>query len=158
VKIHKNTYGFYARTVADALQPGVPILLSGPMGVGKSTFARAIIQACIPDVGHVPSPSFPIMIPYSGPMGTIWHVDLYRVADQDLTSLNLYDVMRADYTLIEWPERLNQKQLPAQYCAVSIDFLDAGCWEFDSLWRNIRISWLGPTVCESNHGKNRGSK
>jgi tRNA threonylcarbamoyladenosine biosynthesis protein TsaE len=144
MQIHQSTYNFYARTVADASAPGVPVLLSGPMGVGKSTFAREIVHTLIPGVRHVPSPSFPIMIPYVGPLGTLWHIDLYRLAHpRDIGSLNLYDAIRTDYCLIEWPERLDKNQLPAQYCAISLEFMDADPLEQADLWRNLAIRWVG---------------
>ncbi len=94
--------------LAALLRPGDVIALSGDLGAGKTTLARGLLQALGFD-GEVPSPSFPIVIPYAPPELTIplWHVDLYRIDDpEELYELGL-DEARADSALlIEWPERM----------------------------------------------------
>lgn len=94
--------------LAALLRPGDVIALSGDLGAGKTTLARGLLQA-LGFEGEVPSPSFPIVIPYAPPELTIplWHVDLYRIDDpEELYELGL-DEARADSALlIEWPERM----------------------------------------------------
>lgn len=94
--------------LADVLRAGDVVALGGDLGAGKTTFARGLLQA-LGFAGEVPSPSFPIVIPYAPPELRIplWHVDLYRIDDpEELYELGL-DEARADSALlIEWPERM----------------------------------------------------
>ena len=61
---------------------GWTLLLEGELGAGKSTFARALILAMGHD-GPVPSPTYTLVEPYQLSGRTIYHVDLYRIADED---------------------------------------------------------------------------
>ncbi len=94
--------------LAAVLRPGDVVALSGDLGAGKTTFARGLLHA-LGFEGEVPSPSFPIVIPYAPPeLGLpLWHVDLYRIDDpEEIEELGL-DEARADSALlIEWPERM----------------------------------------------------
>ncbi len=83
---------------------GWTLLLQGELGSGKSTFARALIKAA----GHrgaVPSPTYTLVEPYSLPSGTIYHVDLYRIAvEEELTYLG-WEELEQGFRIVEWPER-----------------------------------------------------
>ena len=139
--VHLDDLASIASSVVKNLHPGIPILFFGPIGAGKSTLVRAILKQIMPDLGHVPSPSFPIMIPYESPIGCLWHIDLYRITSaQELIPLGLLDVMRTDLCFIEWPQRLGA-MMPTQYHTVTIDFIDDSSYrETPDLWRNIEIS------------------
>ena len=81
-----------ARMLAATLRPGQTILLDGPVGAGKTHFARAFIRARQGDAAEdVPSPTFTLVQTYDDPMGTeIWHADLYRLSDpSELAELGL---------------------------------------------------------------------
>jgi tRNA threonylcarbamoyladenosine biosynthesis protein TsaE len=58
---------------------GWTVLLTGELGAGKSTFARAFIKFA-GHIGPVPSPTYTLIEPYDLPAGTIYHIDLYRVS------------------------------------------------------------------------------
>ncbi|MEK9968054.1 MAG: tRNA (adenosine(37)-N6)-threonylcarbamoyltransferase complex ATPase subunit type 1 TsaE [Ferrovibrio sp.] len=99
--------------LADRLKPGDAILLDGPLGVGKTSFARAMIRHLSGDAGtEVPSPSFNLVLTYDtaspGLAGaTLWHFDLYRVSDpRELDELGLDEALHEGVALIEWPDRL----------------------------------------------------
>lgn len=94
--------------IADRLRPGDVIGLSGDLGAGKTTLARAILAA-LGLLGEAPSPTFAIIQPYDAPdvRVPVAHVDLYRLDDpQDCRELGLEDYADAGALLIEWPERL----------------------------------------------------
>jgi tRNA threonylcarbamoyl adenosine modification protein YjeE len=96
-----------ARVMAALLKPGDVIALEGPVGAGKTHFARAFIRARQGDLAEdVPSPTFTLVQTYDDPMGTeIWHADLYRLTHPDeLIELGLDDAMRDAVVLIEWPD------------------------------------------------------
>lgn len=98
-----------ARMLAADLAPGRTVLLDGPVGAGKTHFARAFIRARQGDLAEdVPSPTFTLVQTYEDPMGTeIWHADLYRLTDaSELSELGLDEAMTDAICLIEWPDRL----------------------------------------------------
>lgn len=99
-----------ARRLAPHLGRGDTILLQGPVGAGKSHFARALIQtlqAAHGPVEEVPSPSFTLVQTYAAGPLEIWHCDLYRLASADeLIELGLDEAFGTALCLIEWPERL----------------------------------------------------
>ena len=98
-----------AAALAAVLRPGDTIALSGDLGAGKSTFARALIRA-LGWGGEVPSPTFTLVQGYELPdvRVPVWHVDLYRLAGpDDADALGLFETDAA--LVIEWPERLGNR-------------------------------------------------
>jgi tRNA threonylcarbamoyladenosine biosynthesis protein TsaE len=91
-------------TLAKLARPGDVITLSGPLGVGKTAFARGFI-AGLGYLLEVPSPSFAIVQPYEELHPPVWHVDLYRIEDlSEIDELGLDSATDA-VLLVEWPER-----------------------------------------------------
>lgn len=85
---------------------GWMILLQGELGAGKSTLARSLLRA-LGHEGNVPSPTYTLVEPYCLGEKTVYHVDLYRIADaKELEFLGWSD-LRDGLLLIEWPERVN---------------------------------------------------
>jgi len=100
--------------LARMLRPGDVVALDGDLGVGKTTFARGLIEA-LGFTGEVPSPSFPIVIPYTPPelRLPLWHVDLYRIDDPDeIAELGLDEARLDSALLIEWPARMGRRLWP----------------------------------------------
>jgi tRNA threonylcarbamoyladenosine biosynthesis protein TsaE len=104
-----------ARAMGPSLRPGHVLLLSGEIGAGKTTFARALIRALLSDPGaEVPSPSFTLVQEYDTPAGPLWHVDLYRLSDPaEALELGLAPAIDRAICLVEWPERMGDGFWPA---------------------------------------------
>ena len=82
------------------------IVVEGPIGAGKTHFARALIRARLGRAEDVPSPTFTLVQTY-GAAPEIWHADLYRLSHPDeAIELGLEDAFDEAICLIEWPERL----------------------------------------------------
>lgn len=116
----------FARVLGAVLAPGDVLLLDGPVGAGKTHFARALIQSRQgPAPEDVPSPTFTLVQTYGDATGAeIWHADLYRLTDPaELAELGLDDAMAEAITLIEWPDRLGAA--PAGALHVRFDVVDA---------------------------------
>ncbi len=92
--------------VAALIAPGDLITLSGDLGAGKTTFARALIRYLASDESiEVPSPTFTLTQTYELPGIALVHADLYRLSGPaELTELNLDGAPDA-VTLLEWPDR-----------------------------------------------------
>ena len=96
-----------ACNIARILVPGDVVLLEGPIGAGKTHFARSLIQSLMDVPEDVPSPTFTLVQTYDVPTGELWHADLYRLSHVDeVEELGLIAAFDDAICLIEWPEKL----------------------------------------------------
>jgi len=104
----KETGDFAARLAAE-IKPGTILLLSGPLGAGKSIFARAMIRSLKQDPTlDVPSPTFTLVQTYDTAKGPVWHFDLYRLeSPEEIYEIGWDEALSSGgILLVEWPERL----------------------------------------------------
>ena len=130
-----------ARSFASGLPAdlaGWTVLLSGDLGAGKSTFARAMIHA-LGHSGAVPSPTYTLVEPYTLDAGIVYHVDLYRVSDPgELTFLG-WEELDDGLRLVEWPDRAPDLEDGADV-RVNLNYADDG--------RRAELLGLSPRGCE----------
>jgi tRNA threonylcarbamoyladenosine biosynthesis protein TsaE len=129
-------------TIAQVLKAGEAVCLSGPLGAGKSTLARALIRALTTPDEDVPSPTFTLVQFYEGPRLTVAHFDLYRLSSRDEAyEIGLDEALDEGAAVIEWPERL-EGGLPVDRLDIEIGLLEAG--------RAVRLSphgaWKGRRI------------
>ena len=127
-----------ARELAGKVKPGDRFFLSGPLGAGKSTFARAFIRS-LGVKGAIPSPTFIMDSVYTiEEMGLeVHHMDLYRLegSREEMLMLGFEDILESDsVVLVEWPERM--EDLKERYgCTILISDGDSP----DR--RRVQIEW-----------------
>ena len=98
------------------LTPGDVVFLYGEIGVGKTTFARLLINNYEKEKklkeSEVLSPTFNIVFEYDVKEFTIKHYDLYRLkSDSDIKNIGLFEDLKKNITLIEWPKLIKKKPL-----------------------------------------------
>jgi tRNA threonylcarbamoyladenosine biosynthesis protein TsaE len=99
--------GALARGLPDLATHSLLLALSGELGSGKTTLARALLRA-LGVRGTVRSPTFTLVEPYETARGTVHHLDLYRLAagPSGLEGLGYRDLRgQPGLVLVEWPER-----------------------------------------------------
>jgi N-acetylmuramate 1-kinase len=133
--LHQLVFDFAA-----ALEPGDVVGLSGDLGAGKTTFARALIRHLADDVTlEVPSPTFTLMQTYELQRFPLVHADFYRVSDaSELEQLGFDDLPPSAVILVEWPEHA-PNALPADRWDVAFA-LDAKAGPDH---RDVRVTGLG---------------
>lgn len=96
-----------AELIALKLTRGDTIALSGDLGSGKTTFARALVRAVLADpAAEVPSPTFSLVQAYDAPRLALAHLDLYRITSADETAeLGADEALAQGAIIVEWPER-----------------------------------------------------
>jgi len=101
-----GTYRLMA-DIAAVIEPGDVITLSGDLGAGKTTFARALIRFFAGDESiEVPSPTFTLTQTYVLPRFRLVHADLYRLSGPaELAEIGLEDAEEGTLLVIEWPDR-----------------------------------------------------
>lgn len=95
-----------AQDIAACLAPSDVVTLSGGLGAGKTTLARAVLRSLADDLLlEVPSPTFTLVQTYPGRV-PVSHFDLFRLATpQELEEIGFDEALSDGAALIEWPER-----------------------------------------------------
>lgn len=137
-----------AEELVRALRPGDWVLLEGPMGVGKSTFARMILAALKISKFAEGSPTFSIAHEYQSTKGEVIHLDCYRLKDEtelEDAGVPSYFWERKAIVLSEWisqfkgfeAELLKKRNTTQQVWQILLSFDPS-----DESRRNIEIKQL----------------
>lgn len=106
------------------LEGGEILLLSGPLGAGKTIFVKGMCAALGIDEEDVTSPSFTLVNPYAGRL-QLYHIDLYRLDEgaSAAHAVDLDDLLSDEQgvIVIEWAERMGSYPLPGNVWRISID-------------------------------------
>jgi tRNA threonylcarbamoyl adenosine modification protein YjeE len=103
-----------AHEISDLVRADDIVTLSGDLGAGKTTFARALIRKLVGDPAlEVPSPTFTLMQVYPTPAFQIVHADLYRIEKpEELAEIGWEEAAEGALVLVEWPERAGDQLAP----------------------------------------------
>jgi hypothetical protein len=112
-----------AAWAAGFARPGDFLALSGDLGAGKTTFARAFLRALLDDPElEAPSPTFTLMQVYEGPEFPVVHADFYRLRSaEELAQLGWDEIVDGAVTLVEWPSHAAEA-LPSERLEIEFVF------------------------------------
>ena len=105
-----------AERLSKLINLGDFILLTGNLGVGKTTFTKYIINSLQrinrQAISEVPSPTFNIINEYQIKKILIKHYDLYRIKNEkELNNLGIQENLKKQITLVEWPEMVKKLKI-----------------------------------------------
>ena len=104
----------FGKSIADALVPGLTLLMNGTLGAGKTTLVSAICRAL--GWRRTCSPTFALVNEYAKARIPIAHADLYRIENADGRDFGFDDYLDDGWVLIiEWPDRLNRRDFPENW-------------------------------------------
>jgi len=132
----------FAVALAQEVLQGDLLALTGDLGTGKTTFARAFIRAvCGSEDIEVPSPTFTLVQTYTAENGTeIFHSDLYRlIGPDDIEDLGLEDERETSILLVEWPDRM-----PADWWTDALEIKFSHRPESDGAGRIVQVAAENP--------------
>ena len=113
----------YGHQLGARLEGGEILLLSGPLGAGKTIFVKGICAALGIDEEEVTSPSFTLVNPYAGRL-QLYHIDLYRLDEgaSAAHAVDLDELLSDEHAVIviEWAERMGPYPLPPNVWRISI--------------------------------------
>ena len=139
---------YLALKLSKKLKLGDILMLKGDLGVGKTTFARFIVDNLyllnnLKNSSIIGSPTYPILLTYDLKTFEIYHYDLYRIKNiNELEELDFFENIENSLTLIEWPEILIHLPLKKNYYIINFDlysetkrivnikYLDKSIWTF----------------------------
>ncbi len=111
------------RRIGEQLSGGEILLLSGPLGAGKTVMVKGIAHALDIDEENVTSPSFTLVNPHHGTL-LLYHIDLYRLDEgaSAAHAVDLDEILTDEkaVVIIEWAERMGQYPLPGNVWRISI--------------------------------------
>ncbi|GIP35152.1 tRNA (adenosine(37)-N6)-threonylcarbamoyltransferase complex ATPase subunit type 1 TsaE [Paenibacillus sp. J2TS4] len=109
-----------AEALVPLMAPGTVLALDGDLGAGKTTFSQALAKALgVTDV--VNSPTFTIIKEYEGKTLPFYHMDVYRISEEEADELGLDEYFYGGgVTVVEWASRIDSL-LPAERLTIYIE-------------------------------------
>ena len=133
----------FGARIAGAMRPGDVIALSGPLGAGKTTLARAILRSA-GHAGEVPSPSYTLLEMYDALRPPVAHADFYRLEDPaEVEELRLEDYREGAVLIAEWPERAGGFAHEPACLRIAVDFAQANAEGGRKAIVEAGADWLG---------------
>ena len=120
----------FSKKLANKTKIGDIFLLSGDLGVGKTTFAKALINSLfdiqnITKPENIKSPSFPIMINYPLRNCEIYHYDFFRLTKKnELEEIGIFEDLEKNISIIEWPNILLNNFRLGNYYLLELQIID----------------------------------
>jgi tRNA threonylcarbamoyladenosine biosynthesis protein TsaE len=112
------------RRIGSSLKGGELILLTGPLGAGKTIAVKGIMSALGLDPNEVTSPSFTLVNLYNAGLD-VYHIDLWRLdgSTNAAVAVGLDDILANDkaVVIIEWAEKLGDASFDAEVIRISIE-------------------------------------
>lgn len=114
----------WGRELGEAASPPLIISLTGDLGAGKTTLAKAICKGYGVEE-PVTSPTYALVHRYDAEKSPVFHVDLYRLDNEaQLTNIGWDDLLlERALTIIEWPERAGDR-MPADHLHIDLRYID----------------------------------
>jgi tRNA threonylcarbamoyladenosine biosynthesis protein TsaE len=118
----EDTFLLGAR-IGEVVKGGEMILLSGPLGAGKTLLAKGILSSLEFDEAEVTSPSFTLVNRYEAEL-TVYHIDLWRIEDpaSAASSVGLEELIDEENAvkIVEWAERIEGYPFPEDSISIEI--------------------------------------
>ena len=93
----------FAKKLTNYLEPGMLILLEGDLGAGKTTFTKGIGEG-LGIKRIIKSPTYTIVREYTDGKIPLYHIDLYRLDEEEGEDLGLDEYFLGDgLSVVEWP-------------------------------------------------------
>lgn len=112
----------WGRELGEAIVPPLVISLTGDLGAGKTTLAKAICEGF--GVGEpVTSPTYALVHRYEADKSPVYHVDLYRLDNEaQLTNIGWDDLLtERAVVIVEWPERAGDR-MPDDHLHIDLEY------------------------------------
>lgn len=135
----------FGAAIAAQLRPGDVVALTGGLGAGKTTLARAIIAA-LGHAGEVPSPSFAIVELYDPPSVRmpLVHADFHRLSNPaEAEEIGLSDYRQGAVLIAEWPDHAGGFAHEPGCLSITLEIADDGRRAIVEAGRD----WLGRMPC-----------
>lgn len=122
----KRLASHFREALNQDVESALVVYLNGELGAGKTTLTRSIVQA-FGYQGNVKSPTYTFVEEYDLSPYTLYHFDLYRLADPDeLEFIGIRDYFRAQtICLLEWASR-GKGMIPNADLVIQIDYAGQG--------------------------------